>query len=51
MAVLASVVKGYDVNYAPSQVGGSASSYYTSAVEGGGEPPGRWHGLGAQALG
>src|ERR1017187_1052469 len=47
MAVLASVVKGYDVNYAPSQVGGGPADYYLSA----GEPPGRWYGLGAQALG
>ncbi len=55
MAVVATLSKGYDLEYIWKQVDrGSAkdaASYYIQATESGGEPPGRWWGPGAQALG
>ncbi len=55
MAVIATLSKGYDLDYSWKQVDQSpakdAASYYIQASESGGEPPGRWWGPGAQALG
>ena len=55
MAVVATLSKGYDLDYIWKQVDGGpakdAASYYIQASEGGGEPPGRWWGPGAKALG
>src|SRR5262249_43716392 len=47
--------KGYDLDYIWRQVdqgpARDAASYYIQASESGGEPPGRWWGHGAEALG
>jgi hypothetical protein len=55
LAVIATLSKGYDLDYIWKQVDqGSAkdaAGYYIQASETGGEPPGRWWGPGAQALG
>ena len=55
MAVVATLSKGYDLNYIWKQVdrdpAKDAASYYLQASETGGEPPGRWWGPGAEALG
>src|SRR5690349_11891730 len=55
MAVVATLSKGYDLDYIWKQVDRGpvkdAASYYIQASETGGEPPGRWWGPGAQALG
>jgi TrwC relaxase len=55
VAVVATLSKGYDLNYIWKQVDhGSAkeaAGYYIQASESGGEPPGRWWGPGAKALG
>src|SRR5205823_6126647 len=53
MAVVATLSKGYDLDYMWRQAGSekSAADYYIQASEGGGEPPGRWWGPGARALG
>ena len=55
MAVVATLSKGYDLEYIWKQVDRSpvkdAAGYYIQASESGGEPPGRWCGPGAQALG
>jgi hypothetical protein len=55
LAVVATLTKGYDLEYIWRQVDRSATKdaagYYIQASEGGGEPPGRWWGPGAQALG
>jgi conjugative relaxase-like TrwC/TraI family protein len=55
VAVVATLSKGYDLDYIWKQVDrGPAkdpASYYIQASETGGEPPGRWWGPGAQALG
>ena len=55
MAVVATLSKGYDLDYIWKQVdcgpGKDAASYYIQASESGGEPPGRWWGPGAKALG
>ena len=55
MAVVATLTKGYDLDYIWRQVdrgpAKDAASYYIQASETGGEPPGRWWGPGAQALG
>jgi conjugative relaxase-like TrwC/TraI family protein len=55
LAVVATLTKGYDLDYIWRQVDRSATKdaagYYIQASEGGGEPPGRWWGPGAQALG
>ena len=55
MAVVATLIKGYDLDYIWRQVDRDltkdAAGYYFQASENGGEPPGRWWGLGAQALG
>ena len=55
MAVVATLSKGYDLDYIWKQVDGDpakdATSYYIQASESGGEPPGRWWGPGARALG
>jgi hypothetical protein len=55
LAVVATLTKGYDLDYIWRQVDRSASKdaagYYIQASESGGEPPGRWWGPGAQALG
>jgi conjugative relaxase-like TrwC/TraI family protein len=55
LAVIATLTKGYDLDYIWRQVDQSASKdaagYYIQASESGGEPPGRWWGPGAQALG
>jgi hypothetical protein len=55
LAVIATLSKGFDLDYIWKQVDCSpakdAASYYIQASETGGEPPGRWWGPGAQALG
>src|ERR1022692_2143984 len=55
MAVVVTLAKGYDLDYvwrqADAGVEKDAAGYYIRAAEGGGEPPGRWWGPGAQALG
>src|SRR5579862_7565049 len=55
MAVVATLSKGYDLDYIWKQVdrgaAKDAASYYIQASESGGEPPGRWWGRGAAALG
>jgi hypothetical protein len=55
VAVVATLSKGYDLDYIRRQVdrgpAKDAASYYIQASESGGEPPGRWWGPGAKALG
>src|SRR5689334_13001763 len=55
VAVVATLSKGYDLDYIWKQVDRGpvkdAASYYIQASESGGEPPGRWWGPGATALG
>ena len=55
MAVVATLTKGYDLDYIWKQVdrgpAKDAASYYLQASEIGGEPPGRWWGPGGRALG
>jgi hypothetical protein len=55
MAVVATLSKGYDLDYIWKQVdcgpAKDAASYYIQASETGGEPPGRWWGPGARTLG
>jgi conjugative relaxase-like TrwC/TraI family protein len=55
LAVVATLSKGYDLDYIWKQVdrgpAKDAASYYIQASETGGEPPGRWWGPGAKALG
>ena len=55
MAVVSTLTKGYDLEYIWKQVDRGpvkdAASYYIQASESGGEPPGRWWGPGAKALG
>jgi conjugative relaxase-like TrwC/TraI family protein len=55
VAVVATLSKGYDLDYIWKQVNRGpvkdAASYYIQASESGGEPPGRWWGPGARALG
>jgi hypothetical protein len=55
MAVVATLSKGYDLDYIWKQVdrgpAKDAVGYYIQASESGGEPPGRWWGPGAKALG
>src|SRR6201994_2546528 len=55
VAVVATLSKGYDLNYIWKNVDRGATkdaaSYYIQASENGGEPPGRWWGPGARALG
>ena len=55
VAVVATLSKGYDLDYIWKQVdrgpAKDAASYYIQASESGGEPPGRWWGPGAAALG
>ena len=55
MAVIATLSKGYDLEYVWKQVDQTlakgAAGYYIRASEAGGEPPGRWWGPGAKALG
>jgi hypothetical protein len=55
LAVVATLTKGYDLDYIWRQVDQGptkdAASYYIQASETGGEPPGRWWGPGAKALG
>src|SRR5258707_3747302 len=55
LAVIATLSKGYDLDYIWRQVDcgpvKDAASYYIQASESGGEPPGRWWGPGAKALG
>jgi conjugative relaxase-like TrwC/TraI family protein len=55
LAVVATLSKGYDLDYIWKHVDQGAikdaASYYIQASESGGEPPGRWWGPGAQALG
>ena len=55
MAVVATLSKGYDLDYIWKQIEPSptkdAAGYYIQASETGGEPPGRWWGPGAEALG
>ena len=54
MAVVVTVAKGYDLGYIWKTQGQAASrtagGYYINAAQAG-EPPGRWWGPGAQALG
>ena len=53
--MVASLSKGYDLEYIWQQVdrgpAKDAAGYYIQASESGGEPPGRWWGPGAKALG
>src|SRR5271166_5339498 len=55
MAVVATLSKGYDLDYVWKQVdrgpAKDAAGYYIQASESGAEPPGRWWGPGAKALG
>src|ERR1700755_536526 len=55
VAVVATLSKGYDLDYIWKQVDRGpvkdAAGYYIQASESGGEPPGRWWGPGAKALG
>ena len=55
MAVVATLSKGYDLEYIWKHVdrgpAKDAAGYYIQAGENGGEPPGRWWGPGAKALG
>ena len=55
MAVVATLSKGYDLDYIWKQVDRGpvkdAASYYIQASESGGEPHGRWWGPGTKALG
>jgi conjugative relaxase-like TrwC/TraI family protein len=55
VAVVATLSKGYDLDYIWKNVDRGpvkdAASYYMQASESGGEPPGRWWGPGAEALG
>jgi conjugative relaxase-like TrwC/TraI family protein len=55
VAVVATLSKGYDLDYIWKQVDRGpvkdAAGYYIQASESGGEPPGRWWGPGARALG
>jgi hypothetical protein len=55
VAVVATLSKGYDLDYIWTHVdrgpAKDAASYYLKASETGGEPPGRWWGPGAKALG
>src|ERR1700722_12708615 len=55
VAVVATLTKGYDLDYVWKQVdcgpAKDAASYYIQASESGGEPPGRWWGPRARALG
>jgi len=55
VAVVATLSKGYDLDYIWTHVdrgpAKDAASYYLQASESGGEPPGRWWGPGAKALG
>jgi TrwC relaxase len=55
LAVVVTVAKGYDLGYiwknqARPGAGRTVGGYYIDASQGG-EPPGRWWGPGAQALG
>ena len=53
--LVATLTKGYDLDYIWRQVdrglAKDAAGYYIQASESGGEPPGRWWGPGAKALG
>jgi conjugative relaxase-like TrwC/TraI family protein len=55
VAVVTTLSKGYDLDYIWKQVdrgpAKDAASYYIQASDSGGEPPGRWWGPGAKALG
>jgi conjugative relaxase-like TrwC/TraI family protein len=55
LAAVATLSKGYDLDYIWRQVDRSLAKdpagYYIQANESGGEPPGRWWGPGAKALG
>jgi len=55
LAIVATLSKGYDLDYIWRQVDEAgtkdAASHYIQASEAGGEPPGRWWGPGAKALG
>ena len=55
MAVIATLTKGYDLDYIWRQVDRGATKdaagYYIQASQSCGEPPGRWWGPGAEALG
>ncbi|HEY3879755.1 MAG TPA: MobF family relaxase, partial [Trebonia sp.] len=55
MAVIATLTKGYDLDYIWRQVdrglAKDAAGYYIQASESGGEPPGRWWGPAVKALG
>jgi conjugative relaxase-like TrwC/TraI family protein len=55
VAVVATLSKGYDLDYIWKHVdrgpAKDAASYYIQASDSGGEPPGRWWGPGARALG
>jgi hypothetical protein len=55
VAVVATLSRGYDLEYIWKQVdrgrAEDAPGYYIQASESGGEPPGRWWGPGAAALG
>jgi hypothetical protein len=55
LAVVVTVAKGYDLGYiwktqTEHDAGNTTGGYYINAAQAG-EPPGRWWGPGAQALG
>jgi hypothetical protein len=50
VAVVATIAKGYDLDYMWASTAAPAGEYYIAVAEAG-EPPGRWWGPGAQALG
>jgi hypothetical protein len=55
LAVVVTVAKGYDLGYiwktqGQASAGRTPGGYYINAAQAG-EPPGRWWGPGAQALG
>jgi hypothetical protein len=54
VAVVVTLSKGYDLEYVWRPVTPDAArdaDYYLRAADGSGEPPGRWWGPGAEALG
>src|SRR5438045_1088592 len=56
MGVRVTIARGYDAAYPWQTIGAaeggkSSAGYYMAPGEGGGEPPGRWWGKGAAALG
>lgn len=46
-----SIATGHSVAYLTGPIAQGREGYYQAAVDAGGEPPGLWHGAGAEALG